>query len=247
MSMNFAEAQEMLAASRQAPQLVAQIVPSPFGLRGDATARRLIAEGYLGELREIQVMGMNGALANPTAPLSWRQDAALSGVNMLTLGILHETLMRWAPPPMRVLAQAHAFIPHRTDPECGVRRPVGTPDSVQVLAVLPNGVRAVYHFSGVVPMGGQMMIVLYGSAGMLRYDLTADRLFGIRQGEGDTREIPIPEHETGGWRVEADFVDSIRNGAPVRLTDFETGMRYMEFTEAVAHSAELGQAVELPL
>ena len=72
--------------------------------------RELIAAGFLGELREVHVFGLNAALADPAAPLSWRQDAALSGFNMLTLGILHETLLRWVPPPVRVLAQVHAFI-----------------------------------------------------------------------------------------------------------------------------------------
>jgi hypothetical protein len=33
----------------------------------------------------------------------------------------------------------------------------------------------------------------------------------------------------------------------VRLTDFATGVRYMDFTEAVARSAQLGAAVALPL
>ena len=60
------------------------------------------------------------------------------------------------------------------------------------------------------------------------------------------KEIPIPAEKAGGWRVEADFVASIRDGAPVRLTDFETGVAYMEFTEAVAVSAREGTAVELP-
>ena len=44
---------------------------------------------------------LNPAFADPAAPLSWRQDAALSGYNMLALGIVHETLLRWVPPPVR--------------------------------------------------------------------------------------------------------------------------------------------------
>src|SRR5947209_5295067 len=139
MACNAAEARLMLAASRRHPNLVAQIVPSPYGLKGDAVMRDLLASGWLGELREVRVQSFTGALADPAAPLSWRQDAVLSGVNMLTLGILHETLMRWAPRPVRVLAQAHAFIPTRVDPDSGVRRAVETPDSVQVLAVLEGG------------------------------------------------------------------------------------------------------------
>lgn len=63
---------------------------------------------------------------------------------MLALGVLHETLLRWVPSPVEVLAQAHAFIPTRVDPHSGVRRRVETPDSVQVLAVLEGGARATY-------------------------------------------------------------------------------------------------------
>ncbi|HEY7152933.1 MAG TPA: Gfo/Idh/MocA family oxidoreductase, partial [Gemmataceae bacterium] len=153
MSLNAAEAHEMLKAARRHPKLVCQIVPSPYGLKGDTVMRELLREGFLGELREVHVFSRHGALADLAAPLSWRQDAALSGVNMLALGIVHETLLRWAPPPLRVLAQAHAFTPERIDPESGVRRAVGTPDSVQALAVLENGVRVSYHLSGATPFG----------------------------------------------------------------------------------------------
>jgi predicted dehydrogenase len=197
---------------------------------------------------------MNAALADPAAPLSWRQDLALSGFNTLTLGILHETLMRWVPPPIRVLAQVHAFLPSRIDPQSGVRRPVGTPDSVQVLAVLENGARVTYHFSGVTPFGQGMGIQLYGTEGVLHYDLHTDRIRGasLKRGHkaghaGELIEIDIPAERAGRWRVEEEFVEAIRGGAPVRLTDFATGVAYMEFTEAVARSAEREEPVELPL
>jgi predicted dehydrogenase len=254
LSMTAAEAHQMLAAAKQHPHLVTQVVPSPFGLKGHEVMLDLIGKGYLGELREVQVHALNAALADPAAPLSWRQDAALSGFNMLTLGIVHETLLRWAPPPVRVLAQAHAFTTSRIDPESGVRRPVGTPDSVQVIAILENGARAVYHFSGVTRYGQDMSIRLYGTEGMLHYDLSRDRIWGAGKHGGkvtveaeDLEEIPIPSERARAWRVEAEFVEAIRGGAPVRFTDFATGVSYMEFTEAVARSAQRGEVVELPL
>ena len=40
---------------------------------------------------------------------------------------------------------------------------------------------------------------------------------------------------------------SIRQQTPVQFTDFASGVAYMEFTEAVARSAENGEAVDLPL
>jgi predicted dehydrogenase len=254
MSLNAAESHCMLAAARRRPDLVTQIVPSPYGLKGHEVMVELIESGYLGELREAHVFHLGSQLADPAAPLSWRQDASLSGFNMLTLGILHETFLRWGPPPVQVLAQVHAFIPSRIDPESGVRRPVGTPDSVQVLAVLENGARAVYQFSGVTPFGQGTGIRLYGSEGVLHYDLASDRIFGASRKRGGKpgqaealEEILIPPDKAGSWRVEADFVEAIRTGAPVRFTDFATGVAYMEFTEAVARSARLGEAVNLPL
>src|SRR5207247_596531 len=189
LSLNAAEAHRMLAAAKRHAELVTQVVPSPYGLKGHEVMRELIEAGFLGELREFYVYGRGISLADPAAPLAWRQDAALSGYNMLTLGIVHETLLRWAPPPVRVVAQVHAFIPQRIDPERGVRRPVGTPDSVQVLAVLENGARANYHFSGVTPFGQGAGISLFGTAGVLHYDLDADRIRGasLRGGKRGAR------------------------------------------------------------
>src|SRR5262249_56207349 len=88
-----------------------------------------------------------------------------------------------------------------------------------------------------------------GRGGVLHYDLLRDRLTGAsrRRGQKDLEEIPIPAEKAREWRVEADFVDAIRQGTPIKLTDFETGVAYMEFTEAVAHSARQGEVVELPL
>jgi predicted dehydrogenase len=254
LSMNAAEAHEMLREARGHPQLVAQVVPSPFGLKGDAVVRQWLNDALLGELREVHVFSFGAPLADPAAPLSWRQDAALSGFNMLGLGILHETLLRWVAPPVQVRAQVHAHIATRIDPASGVRRPVGTPDSVQVIAALPAGARVSYHLSGVTPFGQAAGIHLYGSAGALQYDLLADRiraasgLRGAFPGRADELpEIPIPPEKARAWQVESDFIAAIRHGTPIELTTFETGVAYMEFTEAVARSAELGEAIALPL
>jgi predicted dehydrogenase len=254
LSMNAAEAHHMLKTAQQHPHLVTQVVPSPFGLKGHNVMKELIDSGYLGQLREVQVFNFNANLADADAPLSWRQDAALSGYNMLTLGILHETLMRWVPPPVQILAQVHAHLATRIDPEGGVRRAVGTPDSVQVLAILANGARASYHFSGVTPYGQMSVIHLLGSEGALQYDLLNDRIHGASRRSSqaplrasELQEIVIAPEKARAWTVEADFIAAIREHTPIEFTSFESGVAYMEFTEAVARSAELGAAIALPL
>src|SRR5690242_220108 len=49
LSMNAAEAHRMLAAAREHPQLVTQVVPSPFGLKGHDVMKELVEGGYLGQ------------------------------------------------------------------------------------------------------------------------------------------------------------------------------------------------------
>jgi predicted dehydrogenase len=238
MAMNADQARAMLAASRAHPELVCQVVPSPFGLRGDRVVKQLVAAGYLGALREVVVIGTTDVLADAATPLSWRQVREFSGVNMLTLGILHETLIRWVPDPVRVQAQVHAFTPERVDPGRGTAVPVGTPDSVQVLTVLENGARGMYHVSGVTRFGPGSQIHLYGSEGTLKYELAPqDRLWGAQRGETQLHEMAVPPEHEYGWHVEEEFVAAIRGERAVEFTDFATGVRYMEFTEAVAKAA----------
>jgi predicted dehydrogenase len=252
MSLNAAEAHQMRSASKAHPDLVAQLVPSPYGLAGHDVVLEMLDAGFIGDLREVAVVHHTDTLGNPDSPLSWRQDAALSGFNMLSLGILQETLERWVPPPVRILAQVHAFVGSRVDPESGVERPVGTPDSVQVLGVLENGARATYQISGVHPFDMGASIRLIGTKGVIHYDLMREQLTGASRTmptseKGDLAIIPIPPDRERRWNVEADFVESIRTGKGVRFTDFDSGVRYMEFTEAVARSASSGRAVDLPL
>ncbi|MEX0714308.1 MAG: Gfo/Idh/MocA family oxidoreductase [Pirellulales bacterium] len=248
MAMNAREARAMLAASQAHPELVCQVVPSPFGLLADRVVRQLVDSGYLGELREVVVLGASDVLADRQAPLSWRQVSTFSGLNMLTLGILHETLIRWVADPVSVLAQVHAFTAERLDPVTGMPVRVGTPDSVQALTVLDGGARGIYHVSGVTRFGPGSQIHLYGSQGTLKYELAPhDCLSGAERGESQLREIPVPPEQQYGWHVEEEFIAAIRSGRQVEFTDFATGVRYMEFTEAVARSAASGRAVELPL
>ena len=247
MAMNAREAQRMYDRSLEVTELTAMIVPSPYGLTGDAFVRELIDSGYVGALREIHAHGLNADLADARSPLGWRQMTKYSGFNMLTLGILYETALRWARPANRVMAYASKLIPTRPDPETGQPARVGTPDSVQVLTTQDDGSVGVYRLSGVVHHGPGLGIALYGSEGTLVYDLTRDELVGARRGEAGLAPLPIPDRLRGGWRVEADFIAAIRGERPVTHSTFATGVRYMQFTEAVARSSRHQQPVTLPL
>ena len=248
MARNAAEAHRMLKASQARPDLIAQIVPSPFGLVQDAFVRQLMTDNYLGEIREVVVIGADDTVWDYSQELHWRQDTNLSGVNILTLGILHESLCRWVPQPVSVFAQSTTFEPTRPAPATCSVVPVTVPDSVQILTQLPGGGRGIYHISGAVLFGPGKQIHLYGRNGTIKYLISPkEELWCGRVGDSDLKRIDLtPEHQ-GRWRVEEEFINAIRGKETVHLTDFATGVAYMEFTEAVARSAATAQCVRLPL
>ena len=248
MAMNAREAQRMFDRSRECPSLTTMVVPSPYGLTGETFVRNLIADGFLGTLREVHIDGLTHDLADPETPLGWRQATKKSGFNnMLTLGILYETVLRWVAPATRVLAHASKLVSRRIDPETGKVGRVGTPDSVQALTTHEDGSRGIYRLSGVTWHGPGMSVALYGSEGSIVYDLSRDEIRAAIRTERELTPLPIPEPLKGGWQVEADFIAAIRGERPVTHTTFEIGVKYMEFTEAVARSSRHQSPVELPL
>ena len=247
MAMNAAEAHTMLAASQAHPNLVAQIVPSPFTFRADRTMQDMLADGYLGDLYAMTVRGVTSNFADANAPLHWRQRQELSGYNILTMGIWYEAAMRWVGPVERVIARGRVFTPQRQDTEIGGMGTVDVPDHIDIIADLPNGVQATYTFSSVCGLAPGSGAWLFGSEGTLHFDQESSKLFGGRRGDKALQEIPIAPEKAGKWRVEEEFVGAIRGQEELRFTTFTDGVKYMEFTEAVHRSLVSGEVVSLPL
>jgi predicted dehydrogenase len=245
MARNVAEARAMFEASQRSDRAT-MLCPPPAGMLGDRVMRRLIGEGYLGALRDVNATGLAANFADPDAPLHWRQDAEISGYNTLTLGMWIEVLHRWVGLHRRVAAVTRVHTPERVRPDGGAPVPVRIPDSVAIAAELECGAVASYQFSGVARFALHNRVQLYGSEGTLIYDLETDAIQGARAGDTALRAIPIPPEEARPWSVERDFIAAIREGRPVEPS-FADGVRYMEFTEAVGRAAETGQSVSLPL
>jgi predicted dehydrogenase len=239
MARNVGEAEAMLAAAKANSQLVAQIVPAPMSLDFDATVIDWLAKGRIGVLREVCVTHTTGLYADADTPYTWRLDIGLSGYNTLTVGIYYEIVRRWLErDPQRVLAHGAVFTPRRAR-EDGSVADVRIPESITILGDYVHGSRFIGHFSGVEAGSGRNEIRLNGTLGCLCADFTSGSLFFTPVGDNEV-QVDIPEFSRRGWRVEKDFVDSIRTNAPVRLTGFEDGVKYMRFTEAVFQSFEKG-------
>lgn len=233
MAANLAEARAMRAAAEARPELVAQIVPAPFSLDFDAMIREILRSGELGRLLEVRVTHTTGSQATGDELLSWRQETELSGVNVMSLGILHETVERWLDDePEWLLADAEVSHPLRRRSSDAVAERVEIPDSLSVLGRFArSGARLIYHVSAVESGESRLEFRINGSQGALRFDGAEGLLY--RAEAGQTTERSVFPRNPVGWRVEADFVASIRDGKPVELTSFDQGERYMKFTEMV--------------
>ncbi len=244
MAMNAAAGRPMLEASRRAPHLVAQLVPAPHTLEVDSTLKSLLAEGYAGEVLAVELQAAQGRFVEPDAPLHWRQDITLSGHNVLNMGIWYEAMMRWLGPAKRVMAMTKVAVPRRRDAG-GALQDVKVPDHVDILVNFERGAVGHLRFSSITALAPPSEAWIFGTEGTLRLEADARRLSGGRRGDRALSEIQIPAERRIGWRVEEEFVNAIRGREKVTHTTFEDGIRYMEFTDAVAKSAATGQAVDV--
>ena len=239
MAMNLAEAQLMWEAGMSNPELVAMLCPPPFGMKGDATVKRLLAEGAIGKPHQIILHSLNGAWLDPEAPAHWRQREEISGLQVLTFGIYVEVVQRWLGDIVSLQADGGVVIPQRGD------YTVTIPDYLNVLCTFRKWVRGNLTFSGVSAHAPQDAIEIYGTEGTLTYNFVTDEIrLGKRGGEMQT--IPIPANEAKEWTVERDFVNAVLNpAAPRPKPDFLEGIKYMRVVQAAAESMDGGDVVRV--
>lgn len=241
------EARQMLEAARRHANLVTMICPPPHGLAGDRVLRRLLREGFCGDLQQVRLTALNNSWLDPDAPMTWRKDECLSGRNILTLGIYIEVLHRWLGNHVCLAADFDTWIRKRRDPETGRMREVVIPDAVRILARYESGIGASYHLSGLCDNPPDETAEIHGTAGTIVYNFTADKILAASRGAAPLAEVPFGS-ERRDWTVERDFIDAVRSGNRSRIEPtFEQGVKYMEFIEAVWLSQQQGCVVQLPL
>jgi predicted dehydrogenase len=235
MAMNLTEAEAMLEASQAHPELITQVVPSPFSLHWDRMLKRVLDEGTVGDLLLVDV-NAGASFIDTEKPISWREQRKFSGLNAMGLGIMYEALARWVGHAKTVEAHARIFVDHRKN-EAGEEELIEIPDHVDVLGELESG--ASYHLqcsriTGANPSAGD--IVFYGSTGTLVLNLGKNTCI-LHRPDGSTESLTPNAEEQESWRVEAEFIGAIRGEEEIRLTSFKEGVRYMAFTQRVMESS----------
>ncbi len=251
MAMNLAQARAMLKESRRHPALTAQIVPAPHTLAFDKTIIGMIGSGYIGKLITLDArVTVNSDFPKWESPVHWRHDKVLSGNNIMGMGIWYEAMMRWVGQASSVHAIGQSVVAYRTD-KAGARVAMTIPDHVDIIGRMEQGGQMRFNFSTVVGLApASAEVHIFGTEGTiaLRQDKEGKMsLWSGKRGDSDLKEVAIDPAKRGGWRVEEEFVNAIRGREPVTHTDFATGVKYMEWTDAVTMSLRSGNSVQLPL
>ena len=231
MSMDLAEAEEMLAASKRYPELVTMLCPPPFGLRGDLMVKKILAENYIGRAHHVRLQSFTSNYLDPSVPAHWRQKIEISGLNTLTLGIYVEVLHRWLGDITGVFARGKIIYPVREGYE------VIIPDLLTVLCSFGNGAEGVLEFSGFDALAQGDRLEIYGSAGTMTYDFGSDVVQAGKVGDRALHVVELPPELECEWRVEEDFLAAVKSkGRVLPHPNFEDGLRYMRVVQAVADS-----------
>ncbi len=252
MAMNSLEAHAMLEASRERPQLTAQIVPAPHTLVFDRTIADMIGGGYIGDLISLDAHIADGSqFPQWDSAVHWRHDRDLSGNNVMSLGIWYEASMRWIGPARIVHAMGQTVVKHRRSND-GRRVAMTIPDHVEVCCRMEQGGHMRLMVSTVIGHAPSVVVFIYGTEGTIRLCEGEEAGVGLelwagRRDDDGLRRVEIDPRKRGGWRVEEEFINAIRGKESVTHTDFMTGVRYMEWTDAVARSSRTGMTVHLPL
>ena len=240
MSMDLAEALEMLAASKRFPELVTMLCPPPYGMRCDLLVKKLLAEKHIGHPHHVRLQSLNSNFFDPEAPAHWRQRIEISGLNVLTLGIYIEVLHRWLGNIVGVFARGKVVHPVRQGYE------VIVPDLLNVLCAFENGAEGVLEFSGIDAFASSDRVEIYGDGGTLTYDFGSDTVQAGQVGDKGLHTIEPPADLITEWRVEDDFLAAVKSRGRVRPhPTFEDGVRYMRVVQAVADSRARNEWVSI--
>lgn len=239
MARSLTEAQLMWEAALSQPSRVAMLCPPPYGMKGDVTMKRLLAEGAIGVPHQIILNSTHGLWLDSTAPAHWRQNFEISGLQVLSFGIYIEVIQRWLGDIVSVMADGSVVFAEREG------YTVEVPDLLHVLCTFRSGVKGSLSFSGVASHGPQDSLHIFGSEGTLIYDFVTDEIkLGHRQEA--LQAVPIPAHEIKEWTVERDFVSAVLDPtAPRPKPDFSEGMKYMRVVQAAAESMDGADVVRV--
>jgi predicted dehydrogenase len=253
-----AQAEELAALAKQ------KGVRTAIGLQARRSAevlhiRKLIEEGYIGELLSVDMSYFSGgALGRPSGRV-WMRDKA-QGANIFTINFGHaiDLLMtavgRFESLSAMVSTQVHEW----TATDTGEKFSADSPDDVRIAGRLKSGAAVSVHVgqSGTNTTGHRFVVA--GTKGALVIQApgsphTESVTLLAAQGSGELKPIDVPEPE---WVAEngikgmsvniaklwASYAKSIQDDAKDYSPDFDAAVEHHKFIDAVQRASDTGQA-----
>ncbi|MBW4094147.1 MAG: Gfo/Idh/MocA family oxidoreductase [Acidobacteria bacterium] len=140
-----------------------------------ALARQLIADGALGEVRQVRASYLQDWLADPEAPLTWRLDRNKAGSGALgdiASHTIDQVQFLLGDTVREVSGRLHTFTPSRPFPDGSRRGEVTVDDAAWATLTMASGVVASVDVSRVaLGRKNALQIEIYGTGGALKFDL----------------------------------------------------------------------------
>ena len=176
-------------------------------------------------------------MQNDNSALHWRRNKKYSGENTMVLGIIYESIQRWIPPAIKLSATGNIFNDKSIDPETGNIISIEIPDYLLIQMEMENNIRGSFLISEVGLHSPTPTITIHGTKGSLKVEFIQNGKlwYGTRMNES-VNEVPIKFKDRGFWRVEEEFINTIKGFEKTKLTTFKDGVNYMRFTQAVMDS-----------
>lgn len=232
-------------------------------------AKRLIADGEIGEVYHVRGRYLQDWLADPEAPWSWRNDASVAGSGALgdlgahTLDLCRFLVGDVAGDITDVSGRLRTFVEERPLPDEDETRPVTVDDAFTARAAFENGALATLGASRVAAgHKNDHTIVVNGSEGSLRFSLERFNELEVLRGDNRGYETVLvtdqddpyidrwwPPGHVIGWEhtfvhENYEFLRSAVGGGSY-APDFEAGYRVQELMAAIERSDERGERVKV--
>lgn len=152
-----------------------------------ALARHLVAEGRIGEVRQVRASYLQDWLTDPGAPMTWRlrrESAGSGALGDLASHVVDQVQHLTGSLVHGVSGRLHTFVPER-DGEAG-REQVTVDDAAWATCVLSSGAVASIEVSRVAAgRKNGLSIEVYGSRGALSFDLERLNELGVHEEGGE--------------------------------------------------------------
>lgn len=257
-----AECEALVEASRQPGAGRTMLAHNYRRVPALALARELVAEGRIGQVREVRLAYLQDWLADDSAPMTWRLrketagSGALGDLGSHAVDQLHALL---GEPVTSVRGELRTFVPQREGPDG--RESVTVDDAAWATLHTPSGVVASLEVSRVATgRKNALQIEVYGTAGSLRFDLERLNELVLHESTGSPTDgasrilVTEPDHPyVGAWwppghalgwdstftAQAADFLRAVATGEQL-VPSFEDGLAVQRVLAAIeaSHGAD---------